>query len=184
MLNSYKLLDKRAGKGSRVMGMRVVIKDLSEENFDDHPCFKYLRTTKRTVAITKDWLRKVYSKFGSCVKVAYVDDKPVAMIQYAPKDIFPHVNQPDAHKTILIHCVYIADKKYAGKGIGKKLVEALINDLRKPHPYLKGEKFEKIEALAGKGRPGPAGPVEFFVKLGFEVVKEFSEYDVLVRLDL
>ena len=63
-------------------------------------------------------------------------------------------------------------------------MEALIKDLRKPHPYLKGEKFEKIEALAGKGRPGPAGPVEFFVKLGFEITKQFDEYDVLVSLCL
>ena len=177
-------MDKELAIRLKANGMTVVIKDLSEENLDDHPCFKYLRTTERTVAITKNWLRKVYSKFGACVKVAYIDDKPVAMIQYAPKDIFPHINQPDAHKTILIHCVYIADKKYERKGIGRRLVEALINDLRKPHPYLKGEKFEKIEALAGKGRPGPAGPVEFFVKLGFEVVKQFSKYDVLVRLHL
>jgi len=164
--------------------MKVIIKDLSIENLDDHPCFKYVETTERTVAITKNWLRKVYSKFGSCVKVAYVNGKPVGMIQYAPKDIFPHVNRPDAHKTILIHCIYIADKKYTGKGIGRSLVEALIKDLRKPHPYLKGEKFEKIEALAGKGRPGPAGPVEFFVKLGFEVTKQFDEYDILVSLHL
>jgi len=164
--------------------MKVIIKDLSEENFDDHPCFKYLETTERTVAITKAWLREVYSKFGSCVKVAYINDKPIGMIQYAPKDIFPHVNQPEAHKTILIHCVYIADKKYERKGIGRRLVEALIKDMRRPHPYLKGEKFEKIEALAGMGRPGPAGPVEFFVKLGFKVVKQFDEHDVLVRLRL
>jgi len=164
--------------------MTVVIKDLPEEKIDDHPCFRYFRCTERTVTITKNWLRKVYSRFGPCVKVAYIDDKPVAMIQYAPKDIFPHVNRPDAHKTILIHCVYIADKKYVGKGIGRSLVEALIKDLKKPHPYLKGERFEKIEALAGKGRSGPAGPVGFFVKLGFEVVKQFSKHDVLVRLQL
>lgn len=164
--------------------MRVVIRDLPEEDLDDHPCFRYLRTTERTVTITKNWLRKVYSRFGPCVKVAYIDNKPVAMIQYAPKDIFPHVNQPDAHKTILIHCVYIANKKYVGKGIGRRLVEALINDLREPHPYLNGERFEKIEALAGKGRPGPAGPVEFFVKLGFKVIKNLGEYDALVRFQL
>ncbi len=96
--------------------MTVVIKDLSDENLDDHPCFKYCRTTERTIAITKDWLRKVYSKFGSCVKVAYVDNKPVAMVQYAPMDIFPHIIQSNARKTIIIHCVYVADKKYAGKG--------------------------------------------------------------------
>jgi len=164
--------------------MKVIIRDLSIEKLDDHPCFKYLETTERTVAITKDWLRKVYSRFGPCVKVAYVDGNPVGMIQYAPKDIFPHVNQPDAHKTILIHCIYIADKKYMGKGIGRSLMEALIKDLRRPHPYLKGEKFKKIEALAGKGRPGPSGPMEFYVKLGFEVVKQFDEYDVLVSLRL
>ena len=164
--------------------MRVVIKDLSEENLDDHPCFRYLETTERTVTITKEWLRSVYSRFGPCIKVAYVDGKPVAMVQYAPRDIFPHVKDPDAHKTIIIHCIYVADKEYLKRGIGRKLIEALIDDLRKPHPYLNGERFEKIEAVAGRRRPGPAGPVEFFTKLGFKAVKDLGDYDVLVRFPL
>jgi len=163
--------------------MTIVIKDLSEENLDDHPCFRYFRATERTISMTKEWLRKVYSKFGSCVKVAYINNKPVGMIQYAPMDIFPHVKQPEAHKTILIHCIYVAEE-YRTKGIGKKLMKALIDDLRKPHPYLNGEKFEKIEALAGKGRPGPAGPVEFFVKMGFKVAKQLGSNDFLMKFQL
>jgi len=163
--------------------MAVVIKDLSEENLDDHPCFKYCRNTEETIRITKDWLRRVYSKFGSCVKVAYVDGNPVAMIQYSPMDIFPHVTRPNAHETILIHCIYVADKKYEGKGLGRMLMGSLIKDLRRPHPYLQGGKFRRIEALAGKGRPGPAAPIEFFVKMGFKPIKEFNN-DVLVRLEL
>lgn len=164
--------------------MRVAIRDLSEHNLNEHPCFKHLKTTEKTIAITKDWLRKVCSEFGPCVKVAYVDNKPVAMIQYAPMDIFPHVNKLDAHKTILVHCVYIADKKYSRKGIGRRLMEALIDDLRKPHPYLSGGRFEKIEAVGGKGRAGPAGPAEFFTKVGFKVVKQLGKNDVLMRLQL
>jgi len=163
--------------------MTLVIKDLSEENLDDHPCFKYMETTERTISMTKEWLRKVYSKFGSCVKVAYLDGKPVGMIQYAPMDIFPHVNRPDAHKTILIHCIYIAEE-HRTKGIGRKLMENLIDDLRKPHPYLDGERFEKIEVLAGKDRPGPAGPVEFFAKMGFRTVKHLGSNDLLMEFQL
>ena len=165
------------------MSMEIVIKNLSEENLDDHPCFRHTPTTARSISITKDWLRKVYLKFGPCVKVAYVDEKPVAMVQYAPMDILPHVTHPDAHKTILVHCIYIAEKRYEGKGIGKALIESLIKDLQKPHRYLKGEKFRRIEAIAGKGRPGPAAPIEFFIKLGFKAVQEFND-DVLVRLEL
>jgi len=164
--------------------MGVSIKDLSENSLDDHPCFKYCKTTERTVMITRDWLRKVYSKFGSCVKVAYIDNRPVAMVQYAPMDIFPHVNKPDAHKTIVIHCIFVPDEKYEGKGIAKKLMESLIQDLRKPHPYLNGGRFEKIVAVAGKGRLGPAGPAEFFYKMGFTAVKQLNEDDVLVRFQL
>lgn len=163
--------------------MTVVIKDLAEENLNDHPCFKYCKTTEETIRMTKDWLRKVYSIFGSCVKVAYVDGSPVAMIQYSPMDIFPHVTRPNAHETILIHCVYVADKKHEGKGLARMLMKSLIKDLQKPHPYLQGEKFRRIEALAGKGRPGPAAPLGFFIKMGFKPVKEFKT-DVLVGLEL
>jgi len=162
--------------------MKIVIKELSEKNIDDHPCFKYGNQT--TVEMTKNWLRKVYKKFGSCVKIAYVDEKPVAMVQYAPMDIFPHINKTEAHRTIVIHCIYVQDKKYRGKGIAKKLMQTLIQDLKKPHPYLNGGRFKKIIAVAGKNRPGPAGPVCFFSKMGFTVAKQLSEEDVLMQFQL
>ena len=162
--------------------MRVIVKDLSEKNMDDHPCFRF--GNKETITMTKEWLRKVYHKFGPCVKVAYVSDKPVAMVQYAPMDILPHVDKPDDHETIVIHCIYIADKRYKGKGIGRKLMESLIRDLKKPHPYLSGERFRKVVAVAGKSRPGPAAPVEFFLKMGFTASREISQEDVLVQLRL
>ncbi len=164
--------------------MSIVIRDISEENSDDHPCFKYCKTTERTITMTKNWLRKVFAKFGSCVKIAYVDGKPVAMVQYAPMDILPHVDGPDAHKTIIIHCIFVPDKEYAGKGIAKKLMDSVIEDLKKPHPYLNGGRFEKIVAYAGKGRSGPAGPLGFFLKMGFTPVQQISNEDVLVQLQL
>jgi len=164
--------------------MEITIEDLSETNFNDHPCFKYCKTTERTIAITKNWLRKIYSIFGPCVKVAYIDGEPVAMVQYAPMDIFPHVENSDAHKTIVIHCIFVPDKRYEAKGIGRRLTETLIQDLKKPHPYLDDGRFEKIVAVAGKGRHGPAGPVEFFYKMGFTSVKQLDQNDVLVEFRL
>jgi GNAT superfamily N-acetyltransferase len=162
----------------------VEIRDLAVENLDDHPCLRYLRVTEEAARMTKNWLRKVYQRFGSCVKVAYVEGKPVGMVQYAPRDLFPHVDQPEVHWTILIHCIYLPDKKHNGRGVGRSLIEALIRDLQKPHPYLNGGRFKRIEAIAGRGRPGPAGPLGFFMKLGFKPIKDLGEYDVLVRLDL
>ena len=63
-------------------------------------------------------------------------------------------------------------------------MENSIDDLRNPHPYLNDERFEKIEALAGKGRPGPAGPVEFLAKMGFKVVKHLGSNDLLIEFQL
>jgi len=162
--------------------LKVTIKDLSDENIDDHPCFK--SGNERAVTMTKTWLTEVYTKFGPCVKVAYVNGKPVALVQYGPMDIFPHVDKPDAHETILIHCIYTVDEKYKGKGIARKLVESLVCDMKKPHRYLGGGRFKKIVALSGKKRLGPAGPVEFFRKVGFTEVRHVSEYDILVEKDL
>lgn len=162
--------------------MRVTIRDLSEKNLDDHPCFKF--GNEETIQMTKEWLTKVYHKFGPCVKVAYVGNNPVAMVQYAPMDIFPHVSKPDAHETIVVHCIYIADKRYKGKGIGKELMESLVRYLEKPHPYLGGGRFRKVVALAGKNRPGPAAPVEFFLKMGFTAAEQITEEDVLMQIEL
>jgi len=162
--------------------MRVTVKDLSEKNLDDHPCFRF--GNEETIQITKEWLTKVYHNFGPCVKVAYVADKPVAMVQYAPMDIFPHVDKPDAHETIVIHCINIAEEGYMGKGIGRKLMESLIRDLKKPHLYLGGGQFRKAVALAGRNRPGPAAPVEFFLKMGFTAAEQITEEDVLMQLQL
>jgi N-acetylglutamate synthase-like GNAT family acetyltransferase len=99
-------------------------------------------------------------------------------------DIFPHVVSSDAHKTILIHCIYVPDEKHKGKGIATSLMSQLIKDLRKPHQYLNGDRFEKIMVLAGKNRPGPAGPEEFFRKIGFVDVKQVTEEDVLMQMQL
>lgn len=162
--------------------MEVSIRDLPKDSLDDHPCFKH--GGQRTNAMTKNWLRKVYSKFGPCVKVGYVDGEPVALIQYAPMDIFPHVDKPEGHRTIVIHCIFITNKEYMGKGMAKRLMESLLQDLRKPQPYLTGGKFDKIVALAGRGRPGPAGPLEFFLKMGFTTVRQISKNDVLVQIEL
>ena len=162
--------------------LRIFVKDLTAETLDDHPCFK--RSNTETVKMTKDWLRKVYERFGPCVKVAYVENMAVAMIQYAPMDIFPHVTNPEAHESVVVHCVYVTEKEYRGKGIARRLVESLIQDFKKPHPYLNGGRFKKIVVLAGKARPGPAGPVDFFSKVGFTVAKKITEEDVLMQIQL
>jgi GNAT superfamily N-acetyltransferase len=162
--------------------MTIVIKDLTEANLNDHPCFRL--GSEETIKETKQWIKKVLKQFGPCVKVAYVDGEPVGMIQYAPMDILPHVKNPEAHETIIIHCTYIPNKKYQGKGIARSLIENLIQDLKKPHPYLNGQRFNKIVALAGKNRPGPAGPVEFFHKIGFKDAKQIGDEDILVEMRL
>jgi len=172
-------------KASHIEGassMPVIIKDLTEANHNDHPCFKL--GNEETVQKTKQWIRNVLKQFGPCVKVAYVNGKPAGMVQYAPMDIFPHVKKPEAHETIIVHCIYVPDQKFQGKGIAKSLMENLIQDFKKPHPYLGNQKFKRIVALAGRNRPGPAGPVEFFHKIGFKDVEQVTDEDVLVEMKL
>jgi ribosomal protein S18 acetylase RimI-like enzyme len=181
-MNNYKATPIKASHTEGLAPMGIVIKDLSEANLNDHPCFKL--GSEETVQKTKKWIRKVLEQFGPCVKVAYVDNEPVGMVQYAPMDILPHVKNIKAHETIIIHCIYVPDKKYQGKGIARSLIEKLIQDLQNPHPYLKGQRFKRIVALAGKNRQGPAGPIEFFHEMGFKDTKQISDEDVLVEIKL
>jgi len=78
---------------------------------------------------------------------------------------------------VLISCLFIAQKEYRGRGLGKQLLQSIIEDLRK-----RGVKA--VETFARKNNPNnPSGPVEFYLKNGFKIHRDDPEYP-LMRLEL
>lgn len=83
----------------------------------------------------------------------------------------------DRIEGLLISCLFISGKEFQRLGIGSKLLKAIVDDLRK-------RKIKAVETFARKGSPdNPSGPIEFYVKNGFRIHRDGSEFP-LMRLEL
>jgi len=133
--------------------MKIEIKDVTPENIDDlvgpgcAPRWDdqyHAQTLKEGGLRKKEWVRKALKRFGCCAKVAYLEDKPVGFIEFYPMSIFPLLPKREK-RTVLITCVLVSDKNLQKKGIGTRLVQALIGDLKhRSLPTFDGEKVEEI----------------------------------------
>jgi GNAT superfamily N-acetyltransferase len=118
--------------------MNIRILDVTSENIGalvvpacaprlDDP--NHASTLKEGGLRKKEWIRKALQRFGSCAKVALLDDKPVGFVEFYPMSIFPFLPKRDK-RTLLITCILVHDKTLQKKGIGSKLVQALVDDLK------------------------------------------------------
>lgn len=182
--------------------MCVEIVSLTEENlveapeWDEHPfsckyciywefpeeCVEPSREDREKMLAKKiNWLRSVRNMFGDCGKLVYVDGKPVGYAQYAPPKKLPlsaeYPAGPPSGDAVLISCLFIAEKEYRRRGLGKQLLQSIIEDLRK-----RGVKA--VETFARRNNPNnPSGPMEFYLKNGFRVLRDDPGFP-LMRLEL
>jgi ribosomal protein S18 acetylase RimI-like enzyme len=133
------------------------------------------------------WFLKTLKEFGNCGKILYVDDKPIGYAQYSTPDKLPSTMEYGAEKlgrveenVAFISCLYISDENFRGKGLGKRLLDEVVADLKK-----RGVKA--VETFARKSSPkNPSGPIELYLRKGFRVKEEIKiDPDfALVRLNL
>jgi len=112
--------------------------------------------------IKRVWAKKSFQMFGGIAKMAYVDSKPVGLIQYQPK--------PE-EGLLEITCIFVPDTQNHRRGVGKALLNALIKDMEKPKPY-----FDNKPPLAlvtwAFGIPGYYPQNMFYLKMGFKKAVE------------
>ena len=84
--------------------------------------------------------------------IAYDDDKPVAFSSYGPK--------PDTDDVFRLHKLYILPG-LQGKGIGKKMIDFIINEI-------KNAGIQLLELNVNKQNPA----IGFYRKLGFRIIRE------------
>jgi len=114
--------------------------------------------------LKRKWLKEMLSKIGSVAKIAYYKGKPVGQILYFPEEI--EKTKLTKRKGVLwINCVYNPFKEAQRLGIGRKLVENLIEDCRKGRACgLKTVKFVLAKAFnTGEALSLP----DFYRRLGF-----------------
>lgn len=133
--------------------VNVKIRDITEANLDDlvglcAPKWedqRHAATLKEGGSKKGEWIRRALDKFGTCAKVAYLEKKPVGFVEFYPMHTFPLLPKRDK-RTVMITCVFVPDKTLQKSGIGSKLAQALIQDLK--HRRLKGFNDEKAEEIA------------------------------------
>ncbi|MFC1403150.1 MULTISPECIES: GNAT family N-acetyltransferase [Streptacidiphilus] len=129
----------------------------------------------------ESWISAVLLEWGSCGRIAYVDDAPVGFVLYAPAAYVPRSlafpTSPVAADAVQLMTARILPD-YQGQGIGRTLVQAVAKDLVR-------RGFKAIEAF-GDARwsgPGCVLPADHLLAVGFKTVRPHPRYPRL-RLEL
>lgn len=117
-------------------------------------------------AAEKDaWLSLVLREWGSCGRVALVDDVAVGYVAYAPAAFVPgslgHPTAPVSPDAVLMTTAYVAPG-HAGGGLGRVLVQAMARDL------VERGGIRAVEAFGdARGRGGCVVAADFLAHVGF-----------------
>ena len=114
----------------------------------------------------KEWAAQVIKMNGSISKLAYLSSRPVGMIQYA-------LNPEE--RLVEIKCIYVPGKENLGKGIGKSLLNALIEDLKKQKSVFDNDTPLALVTWALQV-PGESSQHAFFLRMGFKKASEANPF--------
>lgn len=127
-------------------------------------------------AVKEAWLSEVLREWGSCGRVAVVDERVVGYLIYVPARFAPGAESfptaPVSEDAVLLTTVWL-EPSYAGGGLGRMLVQAMARDL-----IVRGG----VKAVEAFGDVGPlsalpighssglrcAAPAEFLAHVGFK----------------
>ncbi|MEM2848860.1 MAG: GNAT family N-acetyltransferase [Candidatus Bathyarchaeia archaeon] len=112
--------------------------------------------------VKRAWARKSLEVFGGVAKMAYLDSKPVGLIQYQPKP---------KKRLLEITCIFVPDRRNQRRGVGKTLLNALIVDVKKPREFFDYKPPRALVTWAFQV-PGYYPQNEFYLKMGFKKVKD------------
>ena len=145
---------------------KLKIKDVVPENIDHliNLCIPIERKNDPSFVegarVKKKWATKALKEQGTIAKLAYLNSKPVGLIQY-------QFNPEE--KVVEISCIFVPEKENLGKGIGKSLFKAVIEDVRKPQALFNGEVPDALVTWAFRV-PERYPQHEFYQKMGFKRV--------------
>jgi len=123
--------------------LEVDFRNLSEDNLDDAltACTPEEMMSDsffiEGLKVRREWLLHRYRTVGPCCKIAYVKNVPVGMIQFNPLHRIPYF-VTERRDALYIHCIFVK-KVSREQGIGVKLLQNLIDDVKKPSPCFEGE---------------------------------------------
>ena len=139
------------------------------------------------------WLSQTLLEWGSCGRVAYVDEDPSGYVLYAPPALVPRAmafpTSPVSADAVLLMTMRVEEHRRGG-GLARMLVQAAAKDLTR-----RGVRAIEAFALAsGEGsaaaaptspghRSGCLVPAGLLLAVGFKTVRQHKKYPRL-RLEL
>jgi GNAT superfamily N-acetyltransferase len=171
----------------------LLVENLSKENLEDvfeicsHNRFDG-PLHKKGIEVRRRWLIDMLDQHGSCAKIAYLDGRPVAQIQFYPEETIPYVHEP-RKDVVYLQCIYNPFPEAQRKGAGAALMEALVDECHmgldclggRPCSFVVTRPFQHEGDLSFsefyKKYGFRQGPQEMFLKIKGEYVpREIPEY--------
>ncbi len=146
----------------------VEIKDTNLGNIDDlvNLCIPNEKRSDPLFAegmrAKKRWATHALKKQGSIAKLAYLDSRPVGLIQY-------QLNPEE--RLVEIHCIFVPEEENLRRGIGRSLLQALIEEMKEPKPQFNNTRPVALVARAFQV-PGRYPQHKFYQRMGFKRMKE------------
>jgi GNAT superfamily N-acetyltransferase len=109
------------------------------------------------------WVSTMLREWGSCGRIALVDDRPVGLVLYAPPGLVPeqaNLALAAVGEDAVVMIGLWVEPEHRNVGIGRGLVRAMAADV------LKREGYRAIEAFGG-----PSAPSDFLALVGFKTVR-------------
>jgi GNAT superfamily N-acetyltransferase len=132
------------------------------------------------------WMSTVLRDWGSCGRVALVDDRPVGYALYAPPAYVPGSGSfptaPVSGDAVLLTALYV-DPGTRGGGIGRMLVQGMARDLLERGGIAAVEAFGETRGPGLLDRRRCVIPVDFLTSVGFKTQRAHAT-NPRMRMDL
>lgn len=119
-----------------------------------------------SMSAKKKWATQVIEIYGTIAKLAYLNSKPVGLIQYQPN--------PE-ERLVEIDCIFVPEEENLKKGIGKSLLKALIEDMKEPKPIFSNNIPLALVTWAFEV-PGRYTQNKFYERMRFKRVKKDNPF--------
>jgi GNAT superfamily N-acetyltransferase len=118
-------------------------------------------------AVKDAWVSELLREWGSCGRVALVDDRPVGYLVYAPEAFVPGAagfpTAPVSPDAVLLTMAYV-DPAHRGGGLGRMLVQGMARDLIRRGGIGAIEAFGDARGVGGRCLL----PLDFLSSVGFK----------------
>jgi GNAT superfamily N-acetyltransferase len=125
----------------------------------------------------------VLLEWGSCGRVAYVDNDPAGYVLFAPPSYLPGADAfptaPVSEDAVLLATAMV-HPEYAGSGLGRVLMQTVVKDLVKRGGIRALEAFGDTRAPGRAERDSTYGdhvlPADYLLRIGFKTHRQHARY--------